>query len=209
MDSRSLALFSLILLFVMLLVRFPAPASAQGDDLFLREQEACREDPHSQECICADVRKLGYFPAEFNPDGTPKDVDGDGLVPEKNDAGFWVDVEGEMDDGKSGLVFMLNDRYSQHCSLSYFREDQRRLWHFAVALGAGFTVVSLIWLGVTHMQNTASGVDVARTRTMLVRVLIGVVILACSVLAWEGVNEFLFHGIDSWTLDRGVFYDPR
>ena len=69
------------------------------------------------------------------------------------------------------------------------------------------TVISLIWVGVVHMQNTASGVDISRTRAMLVRVLIGLIILACAFLIWDGLNELLFKGLRSWTLEQGVFHD--
>ena len=60
--------------------------------------------------------------------------------------------------------FMVDDRYNQRCAMSYFRENQRRLWVFAVWLGAGFTVISLIWGGVAYMQNAASGVELSRIR---------------------------------------------
>ena len=104
---------------------------------------------------------------------------------------------------------MSSDRYGQHCALSYVRENQRRLWYFAVALGSMFTVISMIWVGVTYMQNSASGVDLSRSRAMLMRVVIGIVILASAFLIWEGLNEVLFSRLDSWTLERGVFYDRR
>ena len=135
------------------------------------------------------------------------DVDRDGKRPQLVD-GLWVD--GELCGGwneDSDLEFMRDDRYKQRCALSYFREDQRRLWYFAVALGASFTVISLIWVGVVHMQNTASGVDISKTRAMLVRVMIGLIILACAFLIWDGLNELLFKGLDSWTLEQGVFHD--
>ena len=76
-----------------------------------------------------------------------------------------------------------------------------------MALGGAFTLVSLIWAGMAHMQSAASGMDIARTRGMLVHVLVGIVILASALLLWEGLNEFLFSGVDFWTLERGAFYD--
>ena len=207
----------LLLLFLLLsglvLFQSPVPALAQSPDLLL-ETEACRENPHSENCICATVRKFGYFPKKFDSDeldfrgnATAKDVDRDGVSPRLED-GLWVDGDGEARNGESSdLKFMRDDRYKQRCALSYFREDQRRLWYFAVALGASFTVISLIWVGVVHMQNTASGVDISRTRAMLVRVIIGLIILASAFLIWEGLNELLFRGLDSWTLEQGVFHD--
>ena len=200
----------LLLLFLLpsglVLFQFPVPAFAQGADLLL-QNETCRQNPHSEDCICATVRKFGYFPKKFDSDGNAKDVSGDNLPPTLQDDGIWVDHKDAVDGEDSALEFITDDRYKQRCALSYFREDQRRLWYFAVALGASFTVISLIWVGVVHMQNTASGVDISKTRAMLVRVIIGLIILACAFLIWDGLNELLFRGLDSWTLEQGVFHD--
>ena len=209
-----------LLLFLFLLpsglVFFQSPVSAlaQSPDLLLQNEE-CRLNPHSEACICATVRKFGSFPKEFDPENvldsrgypTAKDVSGDNLPPTLQPDGVWVDNKNAADGEDSDLEFIRDDRYKQRCALSYFREDQRRLWYFAVALGGSFTVISLIWVGVVHMQNTASGVDISRTRAMLVRVLIGLIILACAFLIWDGLNELLFKGLRSWTLEQGVFHD--
>ena len=210
--SPRLRVFLLFLLGLgLVLLQFPRPASAQSTDLLL-ESEACRADPHSEECICADVKLYGLFPKKFNPDGSGDavDEDEDGHAPSKTIDGLWEDHADEADSGeKSDLEFTSSDRYGQHCALSYVRENQRRLWYFAVALGTMFTVISMIWVGVTYMQNSASGVDLSKSRAMLMRVIIGIVILASAYLIWEGVNEVLFNRLDSWTLDRGDFYDLR
>ena len=58
------SLFFLLALGLVLL-QFPRPASAQSTDLLL-ESQACRANPHSELCICADVRVHGLFPKEFN-----------------------------------------------------------------------------------------------------------------------------------------------
>ena len=60
-----------LLLFLFLLpsglVFFQSPVSAlaQSPDLLLQNEE-CRLNPHSEECICATVRKFGEFPKEFD-----------------------------------------------------------------------------------------------------------------------------------------------
>ena len=199
----------------------PLPASAQSTE-FLLENPVCRENPHSEDCICAEVTKFGYFPKKFKLDGTPYDSNKDDVFPRETEDGVWVErvkvlnavgVEVEVDvippfDGDaSDLHFATDDRYNQRCAMSYFRENQRRLWVFAVWVGAGFTVLSLIWGGVAYMHNAASGVELSRIRGMLTRVLIGLVILACALLIWDGVSGVLFYGVDSWTQDRGIFYD--
>ena len=200
----------------------PPPASAQSTELLL-ENTVCRDNPHSEDCICAEVRKFGYFPDEFDIEGEPVDSNEDGAFPTKTPDGVWVDGAGGVwADGKgelwleggdplnpveSDLQFAVDDRYNQRCAMSYFRENQRRLWVFAVWLGAGFTVISLIWGGVAYMQNAASGVELSRIRGMLTRVFVGFVILACALLIWDGISGTLFFGADFWTQDRGVYYE--
>ena len=201
-----------------------SPASAQSTEVLL-ENPVCRENPHSEDCICAEVRKFGFFPKSFELVGDevrPKDSNGDNVLPAQTKDGLWVErvriIEGGLpvvvevkvlEESLSDLVFAVDDRYAQHCAMSYFRENQRRLWVFAVALGAAFSVLSLIWIGVTYMQYSASGVELSRARALLTRVIIGLVILACALLIWEGLNEYLFSGVESWTQNRGVFYDLK
>ena len=198
------------------------PASAQSTELLL-ENSVCRDNPHSQDCICAEVRQFGYFPKQFDAEGEPVDSNRDDALPTKTPDGVWVDGAGEVrvdGEGKlwleggdpnnpveSDLQFAVDDRYNQRCAMSYFRENQRRLWVFAVWLGAGFTVISLIWGGVAYMQNAASGVELSRIRGMLTRVFVGFVILACALLIWDGISGTLFFGADFWTQDRGVYYE--
>ncbi len=215
---RFLFFFPLLVLAALL----PGGASAQGAvDAFL-ETPVCRDNPHSEECICAGVRQFGFFPKEFEPSGVPKDVDGDGFFPSETAEGLWVDHAQEADNYNaiasptdadfpkiSDLIFMADDRYNARCALSYFREDLRRAWVFLVAVGALVAVMSLVWVGFTYMQNSASGVSISRSQLMLIRVLMGVVILACSALIWETLGTFLFSGFDFWTLERGTFYEFR
>ena len=206
----------------------PPPASAQSTELLL-ENAVCRDNPHSEDCICAEVRRFGYFPKGFKVDGTPADSNEDDVFPRLTKEGVWVErvpllengVKVMGTDGKpvgvevrplepeeeSDLQFAVDDRYNQRCAMSYFRENQRRLWVFAVWLGAGFTVISLIWGGVAYMQNAASGVELSKIRGMLTRVFVGFVILACALLIWDGISGTLFFGADFWTQDRGVYYE--
>ena len=212
----------------------PPPASAQSTELLL-ENSVCRDNPHSQDCICAEVRRFGYFPKSFLPifdpefpDGSPADFNEDDVFPRLTKEGVWVEMVPLLENGvkvmgtdgkpvgvevmpldkdESDLQFAVDDRYNQRCAMSYFRENQRRLWVFAVWLGAGFTVISLIWGGVAYMQNAASGVELSRIRGMLTRVFVGFVILACALLIWDGISGTLFFGADFWTQDRGVYYE--
>ena len=210
--------------FLWVVIQQPA-ASAQGGTDTLLDNPVCREDPYSEDCICSEVRQLALFPEKMKSDGSgiAMDTDGDTFFPTENDDGTWSDGVGEDSDylllapaareGNEGLrselVYVRTDEYGQQCALSYFRENTRRLWVFGVSVGAIFTVISMVIIGITYMQHSASGVDLSRSRLMLIRVFIGVVILACSVLVWEGVNTFLFSNVESWTFERGTFYDFR
>ena len=211
-----------------LIALWPPVAWAQGS---LPDEEVCRDDPsvdtdgpYSEHCICAKVRKFHLYPRRFQPStdppGTPVPVnfnpdgskpffnedtdlwegDPDGPLPSFNeDTGLW---EGDPED----LGLFVSDKYGQECSLSYVRENLRRAWYFLAAVGAGFAAISLSWAGVVYMQESSSGGDLSRARGMLVRVMIGVVILACALIAWEGLSGFVVDYTENWTLDRDVFY---
>ena len=192
-------------------------ARAQEFDLF--EDEACREDPSGEDCICAKVRQLGHYPinSEWDVDVgyvVGLDSDGDGVVPEFDpERGIWsgnpatpASVDADAPDGD--LIFSRNDFYHQQCALSYFREDLRRMWRFGVALGAALAAASVAWAGVVWMQESASGNDIARSRGMIIRVVIGVIILSCSYLVWEGVSSMLSGHLETWSGERGSFYRP-
>ena len=217
--------FAAILLGLLCAAVQPSLASAQGTDTLL-DNEVCRTDPYSEDCICAAVKQVALFPREISPvgDGTALSSDSDGIVPFLNSDGIWKDGVGEDVDYwalatdadraaypnlRSELVYVQTNEYGQQCALSYFRENQRRLWVFTVSVGGLFSVISMIIIAITYMQHSASGVDLSKARLMLIRVCIGVIILACSMLAWESVNAFLFSNLQSWTFDRGTFYDFR
>ena len=112
----------------------------------------------------------------------------------------------EIDKDTCGLVFAYNDQYGQQCALSYVRENLRRLYFFVAAVGAGFAAISMTWAGVVYMQESSSGMDLTRARGMMIRVLIGLVVLASALMGWEGVNDLLLQHVESWTQDRGTYY---
>ena len=110
----------------------------------------------------------------------------------------------EIDKDTCGLVFIYNDQYGQQCSLSYVRENLRRLYFFVAAVGAGFAAISMTWAGVVYMQESSSGMDLTRARGMMIRVLIGLVVLASALMGWEGVNDLLLLHVESWDPRTGV-----
>ena len=230
-----LVLRGVLLMFVLgaaFMAAQPSLAEAQGRTDDFLDNLVCRDDPYSRDCICAGVRQFGFFPKAFDQANLftqmgverGKDVDGDNYFPILNNSGVWVDDADEDENYspadpanptsaelalRTDLQFAADDRYNRRCALSYYRENVRRLWVFLVASGSLIAVFSLIWVGVTYMQYSASGVSLYRAQMILARVLIGLVILACSAIIWEGISAFLFSGFDFWTLDRDVFYEFR
>ena len=181
------------------------------------DSEGNRGDPNSEECVCSEVRSFLLEPAEINEaTGEASDEDGDGNPPVYED-GYWVDSEEGLitfdDDGNpvspsKDLVVVLNPYYDFDCTLSYLREDMRRAWQYAAVLAGTFLFVSLAWAGVMYMQDSASGADLSRSRTMMFRVVVGFIIVACAWILWEIVGDILLSHLQSWTGDRDVFYRP-
>ena len=205
----------------------PGSAGAQEFDLF--EDKACKEDPNGEECICAKVVQLRLQPLKYTraagPDGYTGEVRGLSVdddsadVPVLDpDTGLWSgkqvenmasivrDDQGVVTSADGDLILVSNDHYNQQCALSYFRENLRRLWRFAVALGAVLAAASVAWAGVVWMQESASGNDIARSRGMIIRVVIGVIVLSCSFLVWEGLADLLAGHLETWTGERDTFY---
>ena len=196
----------------------------------LEDVPACLVDPHSEDCICAQVTQLGYFPVGYVVEGNgdsrkvlPKDVNNDGNRPVFDEVrGEWREwsptpVPGVVGVGPTpcdpkvagscDLKWVDNPRYGQECSLEYVREDLNRLWKFIGAVAAGIAAVSFCWVGVVYMQEAASGGDLSKARNMLVRVMVGVIIVGCAVVIWEGVSGGVLGGKDSWSMERGVYHD--
>lgn len=188
----------------------PSSVGAQSNDVFF-ELEACRADPDSEECICGRVRAFSMYPTLVHDPGPPEqvvplDLDGDTFAPSFDSAlGIWVDDPNEGNN--TDLTLMPTDDYGQNCALSYFREDLRRLWYFAVALGGAFASVSFVWVGVAYMQSSSSGADLSRTRAMMMRVLVGLILLACAYVIWEFASGELMGLVDFWSLDPYEYYD--
>ena len=186
---------------------------AQGVEDFLAGDASCNVNPNSEQCICARVRAFGYYPQfeRVGGDYLPEDVDGDTVRPEFNlERGVWEDGVGEeLVDTRtppSDLFFSKDDDYGQNCALSYFRENLRRLWYFAAALGGALAGISLTWAGVAYMQSSSSGADLSKNRAMIMRVVVGIFILACSYMIWETSSGMFLGHLDTWSLKPDDFY---
>ena len=97
------------------------------------------------------------------------------------------------------LVYIANDRYKEHCSLSYLQENMLRLWRFSVVLGGIFATISITMVGVVYMQESASGQDLSKVKGYLFRVIAGLILLAMALVVWQFLNEYVITHIDGWT----------
>ena len=213
----SLITFGLVVLWLGIEGSRPAYAQSLGIENEALCDPRVGGDPNSEECVCSEVRSFLLEPAQIDDvTGEALDGDGDGKPPVYED-GYWVDAGGEVItfdvDGNpvspsADLVVVLNPYYDFDCSLSYLREDMRRAWQYAAVLAGTFLFVSLAWAGVMYMQDSASGADLSRSRTMMFRVVVGFIIVACAWILWEIVGDILLSHLQSWTGDRDVFYRP-
>ena len=186
-------------------------AEAQREDILSGDKgEVCRENPHAEECICFEVSRYGNVPAAWVevsagvPAYPPRAVDADWDGELKS----WVRTTPMPNPTPPGYVDPLrteaNSKYKAHCSLSYFRENLRRLWYFLLALGASLTAVTLGWAGFVHMQDSASGETRSMSRTIIIRAALGMILLACVFFAWEGVSDLFVGEFEIWSDRPGL-----
>ena len=182
-----------------------------GIDRF--HEEVCQDNPHSEACICVDVRNYGLYPLGFDGHGNPVlgDDPTDGLPVFDRNLGVWRGVPPVYDEDKDewvggNLEFQHNDEYGKHCVLSYVREDLRRLWYFVAAVSGLLAAMTLGWLGFQYMQESASGGDLSRSRAAVIRVVLGMIIVGFAYVAWETTSGLLVTQVETWSLDHGLFY---
>ena len=170
-----------------------------------------RFGPNTEACICSEVRALLSIPINFEADKkTPVDRDGDGEIPVEVEGRWYgtiASLDAEGNPGTDGDLMLVSNRsYDFDCSVSYFREDLRRAWQFAAILAGTFLFAGMAWTGVVYMQESASGSDLSRTRAMMFRMIIGLIIVASAYVIWEAVGENLLGHLQTWTGERDVFY---
>ena len=199
----------------------PAAVSAQLTEEELHQRDldrACHVDPASEKCVCGTaVADVGWMPKSYHSVNRlrGKDIDNDGEYPTLNQVtGVWEGTKDYEFDGirnsDGDLVLKKNDLYDEQCSFAYLREDLRRVWRFVIALGTLLLGGSLAWIGFVYMQESAqignSGSGWAGSRTLLMRVLVGIFVLALAGVIWDFIADFTLPGVDSWTLRRDKFY---
>ena len=201
--------------FLVLGVAFAVPggvgAQTLPDSDKLHFLEHCAVNPDEVECICAPAARLRIMPKgsiDYLSDPPTAAPHNSGGTPPVYDDGLWIPqppAAPDMDE----VEVVEDEHFTRNCALSFFREDLNRGWRIAVAVAAGFLSLSLVWGGFTYMQEAASGGDLARARARVLRVLIGIIIVAMAVVIWEGLADFLAGSLDSWTSDPYRFYDYR
>ncbi len=187
----------------------PGAALAQsGVDRPAFEEGDCAADPHSEECICGEVSRFRFVPVrmETNAGGdvVAADDNGNGHSPVRMPDGSWVsgNPTPTPPDSDPDLKEVENDTYNAHCSNAYLRENMRRMWIFAVALAGGFAAISFAWGGVVMMQNGVSGVDFARSRVIILRVALGLLIVGLAYVIWQAFGDMVFGDLFRWSFDR-------
>ena len=186
-------------------------AHAQREDILSGDAGvACRQNPHSEECICFDVSRYAMVPVAWQEvsAGVP-------AYPPLAIGAHWDDeLKSWVRNNPVPAVYEplytdplrteVNSKYKAHCSLSYFRENLRRLWYFMLALGASLTAVTLGWAGFVHMQDSVTGETRSMSRTIIIRAVLGMVLLACVFFAWEGVSGLFVGEFEVWSDRPGL-----
>lgn len=212
---------------------WPGAVAAQpvtGEDL-LRDQ-ACRTDPDSELCICRDQFVYRMVPANVDYSAFPptagfreesgvrvsshdfsgSDVGeylGLGVIHRSTTTSpappRWNDEYKRWEGDLVDMELAPNRQYYANCSLSYLRENLQRLVYIVIAIASVLFAVSLGWAGFVHMQETATGGNRAVARTVILRAMLGMILLAGIFVVWEAVSGAFLQGMDIWDLDPRVF----
>lgn len=195
--------------------------SAQGADRDLLSNQACRANPDSEDCICRDVYEFSRTPKFIDISSAPylraapvvQTIHPDGRVtyaapvPPRGPEGFpyYSPEEGRWVGGlPEDYEDLENSKYAAYCSLEYFQENQYRLWYFALAFGGTLAAISIAWGGFVYMQESVSGETRSTARTTVLRVVIGLVLLACAFIVWDAVSGIFLDGSAVWDLRPGI-----
>ena len=213
----------------------PGLARAQhtGEDLL--RNAACRADPDSELCICRDQFVYRMVPANVDystfPPTARHRVDGDanpvdkfdfsgetyaeplglGVVYRSTSTGInppppeWNQDLQRWEGDLVDMTVMPNRKFDAYCSLSYLQENLRRLVFIVIAIGSVLFSVSLGWAGFVHMQETATGGNRAVARTVILRAMVGMILLAAIFVVWQGISAVFLEGMNIWDLDPRLF----
>ena len=172
-------------------------AEAQGEVVYSVETPACidpERGPNHEECVCLvlKVQDSDYFRARV----------AQGLgAPERYPSG--LRYEGDRNEDPIGRGFERDKEFKAQCALTYYREDVRRAWWFAVLVASGLFTMSVIWGGFVYMQEAAAAEQRATSRGIIFRVMAGLTIVVMAYFLWTMFSAMFVDLGDStiWTPD--------
>ena len=206
---------AVLVMLPLLVVSLVGADTASAQDSALLDEAACRVNPHSEECICRNIHAFAVVPrfvdyTVYPPVATALDcsIEDGRRVCDLPSPERYLEFDQETltwsgGDSQEDYFFVENEKYKAYCSLAYFRENLRRLWVFALALAGGLVAISIAWGGVVYMQEAVSGETRSTGRTIMIRAVLGLVVLAGVFLIWEGVSALFLQGYDIWRTEPG------
>ena len=180
------------------------PVAAQGGEVLLTD-EVCRSDPNSEDCICRGVKRISRVPAAgvvFDP-GLGPQVDTSSALwdPDVVPHPVWDEDSRQWTGNEEHFEYIPTDHYKAFCSMEYFREDLRRLLYFLIALASGLVLISVAWAAVIHMMDSATGEQRSQARTIIVRTIVGLVLIAMLFVIYDQVSGLAVGTFDIWDTD--------
>lgn len=136
--------------------------------------------------------------------GDPGDGTAYDMACHKNPSGRpCVCYKGLTDEQPTPRIEMWDDG---SCALRYLQRNLGALWKFAAVLAGSLATGSLVWAGFVLMQDSVNGEGIARARTIVVRVLVGVLIVAMGSFVMEALFLDLFGVPDFWFSNDGKYF---
>lgn len=135
-------------------------------------------------------------------------VSAPGVVPAVFPFFMTLNVEGAVGrDYEISPRLVENKNYKRDCAFTFLEEDLRRIWQIAGMVVGALLTITVSWAGVVHMQETASGNSLARTRMIITRAIVGAIIVGGCYIIIDAINVELFGMADFWWTQEGQLFE--